>query len=97
MSFFGFQNEKTGETALHYAVECKNENMIKKLLSRDADVKLETKSGDTPLHLINDSVHRELAKLLLDKGADIHVKNNAKKSPHDLADKTVCIYMTSSF
>ena len=69
--------------------------MIKKLLSLGADVKAKTGTGYTPLHLINSAADRHIAQLLLEKGADINVENNEKKSPHDLADKTV--YKSSIF
>ena len=93
--FCWLQNELTGEAPLHYAARKQNEEMLKSLLDRNADVRAQTTDGDTPLHFIRSADERSLALLLLEKGADIYVKNNAEESPHDLADKTVDIYLLS--
>lgn len=85
-----FQNEKTGKSALHFAVEKENKDMVKRLLELEADVNAQTTKGNTPLHSLLRAEQRDTVILLLEKGADINAKNKDGKSPHDLADKTVC-------
>ncbi|XP_065063205.1 protein phosphatase 1 regulatory subunit 12A-like isoform X2 [Rhopilema esculentum] len=84
-----FQNAKTGENALHYAVKKENEDMIRKLLELGVDVNAADIEGNTPLHSLPNAEHRQLAQLLLENGADVYKKNHNGQSPHDRADKTM--------
>ncbi len=85
---------KTGETALHYAVEKDNIEIVEKLLDAGAEVNAKSFNGNTPLHWVKDQ--REMAEVLLRKGADVYIENDDGMSPIKQADKTV-IYSLDQF
>ena len=88
---------KTGETALHYAVEKDNIEIVEKLLDAGAEVNAKSFNGNTPLHWVTDKDQREMAEVLLRKGADVYIENDDGKSPIKQADKTVIYSLDQSF
>ncbi|XP_070571360.1 NF-kappa-B inhibitor epsilon-like [Ptychodera flava] len=77
---------KSGRTALHYAVENQNTQLINFLLSTcSAYVDSMTFNGCTPLHLAVGRNYIEGTQLLIQAGADAGLVNIEQESPHDLA------------
>lgn len=74
---FGFsKNEK-----LFKAIENKNLDTIKFLISKGADVNTKDKYGDTPLHDSSNSGHLMISTFLIEKGADININNKNGETP----------------
>jgi ankyrin repeat protein len=79
-------------TALHYAISCPSEQLIKLLLEKGANLNALDGSGSTPLitaikygdHLDNMRLLKNI-KLLLEYGADVDVRDNFGKSALDYA------------
>lgn len=76
--------DKRGRTALHYAADAGELNIITMLLERGADINAADAEGLSPLHLALDD-DGEAARLLLLRGADVTAKTNAGFSPLDCA------------
>lgn len=69
--------EKTGHSALHFAVLKPEPTMAEFLLSKGADPKAVTQEGDTIAHYVAESVYSEkLIKTILDRGVSFNQKNN---------------------
>ena len=77
--------DKMGFSALHFAVQNANLDLVKLLLDAGADVNLKDGFGKPPLMIANPVTHpEELYKLLLSYGADPDLKNNYGRSVKDL-------------
>ncbi|XP_077993179.1 NF-kappa-B inhibitor epsilon-like [Glandiceps talaboti] len=76
---------KSGRTALHYAVENGNANLIRFLLHYQAYVDTLTYNGCTPLHLAVGRGYQQGAEILMQAGADAALLNFEHESAHDLA------------
>lgn len=64
--------DKSGYTALHYAVRSGDLSIVKTLINAGADVNVKTKAGQaTPLHRAAAAGHAEVVKCLLDRGASL--------------------------
>lgn len=78
-----------GKTALHRAVYCRNEPLVRLLIQAGANVKAQHLSGsccgDTPLHEAAFFGYTPLALLLIEHGADVNAKNAAGQTPLCLA------------
>lgn len=81
-----YQEDKTGYSALHYAVMHANTKLVNLLVKNYADVKAQDEKRQNPLHLICIAGNLEIFKILLNanygaiEGVDIH-----KKTPLDYA------------
>ena len=71
------------ETALHKAVRCNDEEMVKYLV-QDVDVNTKNADGDTPLHLAREEA---IAEILLQAGADASSRNVHNEMPVHVAAK----------
>lgn len=60
-----------GKTALHYAIEKGNMDMVKELLAKNADINIQDGVGNTPLHSAAACNRKEIVNLLLEKGVEI--------------------------
>lgn len=59
-----------GETPLHFAAKCEDEEIAKKFIEKGANVNAVTKKKETPLYYAVVNNKAEAAKTLLSKGAD---------------------------
>ena len=67
--------DKSGMSALHWAVMRGHEVVVRILLDRGADSDVFQKGMNTPLLLAAAFGHETIARLLLESGADIHARN----------------------
>ncbi len=74
------------KTALHYAVEFNDADLIRALIAKGAQVNEEDDKGETPLHYAARNNAPELVKLLIEKGADVIIVDNNGKKAIDLAE-----------
>lgn len=88
-----------GKTALMYAVELGNVDIVKQLLrQKNIDVNISDLTGNTPLHLAYATANEVIQKLLVRAGADGSVLNSDGLKPKDLAieapniDSMVAVY-----
>ena len=61
--------DSNGKTALHKAVECQDDRIVKLLLRYDADVNARNHAGRTALFIAAESSKRATVQLLLNYGA----------------------------
>jgi ankyrin repeat protein len=80
-----YKDTRSGKTALHYAVEKKNIEIIDALLEKGANINAIDNNGNTPLHLALEELDKEFLKYLLEKSPDINLKNNDGYSVINLA------------
>eukprot|EP01124_Arcella_intermedia_P032087 TRINITY_DN7415_c0_g1_i1.p1 TRINITY_DN7415_c0_g1~~TRINITY_DN7415_c0_g1_i1.p1 ORF type:complete len:1494 (+),score=364.09 TRINITY_DN7415_c0_g1_i1:414-4484(+) len=80
-------SEKTGRTALHYAVMYRRTKVVSLLLFSNADVEAQDQNGETPLHYAILQEDKEVVELLLQK-SNINSLNKDKVSPLHLACQT---------
>lgn len=76
--------DRDGHTVLHDAAKMGQEELVKLLLGKGADVNAQVVDnyaqrvgeiwGDTPLHLAARGRHAGIVKLLLDAGADVTIR-----------------------
>ncbi len=70
--FFG-----SAANVLHYAAQTGDQNRVKLLLSKGADINVQDAYGQTVLHYAAYSGNLELIKWLVAKGADINAKTDS--------------------
>ena len=70
-------------TPLQYAINGKNNELIKLLIENGIDVNTKTQSGDPILHLVINDL--ELAEFLIEKGADVNARDRYEKTALHLA------------
>jgi ankyrin repeat protein len=76
----------TGLTALHLAVESKDEGVVEELLNNDVDIDaVDGKSGRTALFLACEQSNKPLVSLLVERGANVNLGNFAGVSPASIA------------
>ena len=74
-TIFFLQDEKSGRTALHHAVEAQNPILTRFLLLKDANVNAQTLAGNTPLHTASGRRMENIVNILLEFGADRKLTN----------------------
>lgn len=72
-------------TALHHAVQKKNDFAIERLVGIGADLDSKNKNGDSPLHLAVKLGYIFAVKTLLENGTDVNIQNNSKSTPLHLS------------
>jgi len=83
--FVNYRN-KEGKTALHFAVDQKNTEIVRLLLAQGANPNISDNLGWTPLHIAAQVNAFTIVQLLLDVGADINSENLQGQIPADLAN-----------
>ncbi|MDR2905774.1 MAG: ankyrin repeat domain-containing protein [Helicobacteraceae bacterium] len=74
-----------GYSALHYAVQENNLEVVTSLIQNKADVDIFDSYGNTPLwKAAYDGKNKEIIEKLIKAGADIHKKNNSGVTPDEL-------------
>jgi ankyrin repeat protein len=76
-----------GETALHLAVKSKNQELIKVLIDKGADIEASTNIKATPLHYAASFANAEIINLLVERGANVNALDNNNELPIDWATK----------
>ena len=70
-----------GETALHYAARCCNQQRLQAMLQARAKVRVQDRRGERPLHHAA-RIHDEKAVyLLIENGADVTIKDYMGRTP----------------
>lgn len=77
--------DSQGSTPLHYAAALGNEEVVKLLLERGANIDAGSSAGDTPLHWAAYSDRILIVGLLIDKGARIDAVNPNGVTPLHMA------------
>lgn len=79
-------NEKNGEglTALHYACDRGNLEMVQFLVEEGANVNIQDSYGETPLHVAKIADELEIINYLITKGADMNKKNIDGFTPYSI-------------
>jgi ankyrin repeat protein len=77
--------DRVGATALHYAAQTANGNLVRLLTRHGINVNSPDNEGWTPLHVAVQSGRTDIIKLLLRRGADINILNQDGNSPLDIA------------
>lgn len=76
-----FQDESTGNSALHMAAANGHEAVVKLLLSQGASVRLENKAGNTPLHWAASNGKQHIVEILLKESeVDVLQRNRFGRS-----------------
>ncbi|CAH0482210.1 unnamed protein product [Peronospora belbahrii] len=70
-----------GDTVLHVAANCCNEQDVLKLLQNGSDINARNRRGRTPLHTASLYQNVEVVGILLDWGADILVQDDDGNTP----------------
>jgi ankyrin repeat protein len=84
----GAQVNKAGWTPLHYAAAIGDNETVKKLLDRNADLDARSPNMTTPLMMAARSGHILTVKLLHDSGADATLRNELGLSAIDFAARS---------
>ncbi|XP_031785037.1 ankyrin-1 isoform X2 [Nasonia vitripennis] len=79
-----------GSTALHIAVDTKDEKLVKVLIEAGAQVNARDEYGNTPLHVLlltaqedccNEDRLERMAALLIDRGVNVNEQNDNQETP----------------
>jgi len=82
------KDDQLNWTALHWAAFTDQQDIIKFLLVRGANVNAKGEFGSTPLHYAAAAGQRELVELLLANGAEVDAKSNSDDTPlHSAANR----------
>ena len=75
-----------GYTAMHYAADSGDEDLVALLLKHKANVNIADKRGETPLHIAAHEGHEDTVRKLLDAGAAVLAQDNLGRTPARTAD-----------
>lgn len=76
----------SGETALHYAID--NPEIVKSLISANADLEAESSDGVTPLKKAIRAHKIDTVRILVEKGANIEKENSSSNNSQNKQQKT---------
>jgi ankyrin repeat protein len=79
-------NPDDEKTALHYAVERDNIEIVRMLLDAKADPNIKNEFGDTPLAFAAASGSEELIEALIEGGADLTIEDDVDFTPFERAE-----------
>ncbi len=75
------RDNATGQTALAYAIENGNREMVRTLLGAGADINARSRTGQTAVMSLNGKANLELVRDLLRAGADVNARDERGESP----------------
>ena len=78
---FNFQDKELGNTAMHYACQLKNDNIIKYLIQFNCDINIKNNNKQTPLHIASQKGNLDICKILMENGALLNVYDSYKNTP----------------
>lgn len=78
------KNSSYNATALFYAIQSNNKEMVELLLNAGADINEKTRFDNTPLMMAAEDGYKGIVKLLLQEGADISIKNEHGNTALDI-------------
>ncbi|WKY14209.1 hypothetical protein Q1695_000055 [Nippostrongylus brasiliensis] len=76
-----------GRTALHYAAQVNNVQMIEFLISRDANKDAQDLEDRTPLFLAASHGHLEAVEALVNAGASLEISDRKDRTPYKVAEE----------
>ncbi len=82
---FNVSQKKLKKTALHYAAEVNNTDIMQSLIAYGADIESLDKWNRTPLHIAAEEGNVDAVKWLLNKGANINAIDQRKRTAYDCA------------
>ncbi|KJH41855.1 ankyrin repeat protein [Dictyocaulus viviparus] len=82
-------DQHLGMTALHWAIDSGCENVVRYLISKNADVNAIDPEDNTPLHFAAYCGRREAAEILISKGANRLLRNCDGQIPFEVCDDPV--------
>ena len=74
-----------GQSRLHIAAVNGNDDVVRVLLERGADINARTSTQRTPLHIAVEKWHDEVVRMLLERGADVNARNMWQATPLHIA------------
>jgi len=77
---------QNGYTALHYAADKGDEDLVGLLLANNANPDIPDRRRQTPLHIAADGGEEEIVKKLVAAGADVLLEDNLKRTAGRTAD-----------
>lgn len=83
----GAQVNRSGWTPLHYAAAAGDNEIVKMLLEKDADLDAKSPNNTTPIMMAARGGHILTVKMLLDNGADATLKNDVGMTAIDFAQQ----------
>ena len=82
------ENDQYCNTVLHFACSedryKQNNDIVKLLISKGADVDAKNNEGNTPLHIATEEGLDEIVSTLLENNANVNSRNNFQETPIDL-------------
>jgi ankyrin repeat protein/uncharacterized caspase-like protein len=77
------EKDSNGNSFLHIAVHENNEELVKFLISKGADVNIKNNYGETPLQIAADKNNLEIITQLVSHDAEINIKDSSGLTPLD--------------
>lgn len=68
--------DKYGRTLLFYAIIKSQTELVRLIVSKNANINIKDKVGWTPLHYAVDANELDICKILIKAGADVHAKDS---------------------
>ena len=86
------QQDKNGNTALHYAISAKGTKRTEALIAHgNIDINIKNNLGQTPLHLTSNAF---VTQQLIQAGADENIRDNAGRLPSELREaQSICLIL----
>jgi ankyrin repeat protein len=75
------RDKATNQTALAYAIENGNRELVRTLLGAGADINARSRDGRTPLMSLNGKANLDLVRDLLRAGADVNARDQRGETP----------------